>query len=211
MLRWSGLFGIAPQYWCRAEDGTALLTTTLPHPDCADNVCSETYTKRRQIYLNLYLVKTMQLLYLTTYKNARTYQHTKLTSGQQDSLLKALSSSEIYFHSSLRQQLEGSWASFLYLMGQRCSSDAKVRCWRGKQEHCCPAQSTPIFLSASVFANFTSDILTRRHFLSGLARKPLYSFYPFCLKFQDAQSRRGCGSVTAHGPHSQFGGGRLWL
>lgn len=36
-----------------SEDRTALFSTTLPQPDNADNVCSETYTKRRQIYLNL--------------------------------------------------------------------------------------------------------------------------------------------------------------
>lgn len=64
------------------------------------------------------------------------------------------------------------------------SNGTKMQQWcqgqvleRGKQEQCCPAQSTPIFLSASVFANFINDFLRKRRFLSGLARKPLYSFF----------------------------------
>lgn len=34
---------------------------------------------------------------------------------------------------------------------------------------------------------------------------PLYLFQPFCIKFPDAQSRRGCGSAAAYISPSQFG------
>lgn len=75
----------------------------------------------------------------------------------------------------------------------------------GKQEHCCPARSTLIFLPASAFANFTNDIFLKGDFTSGFTRTGPSTCSTFCIKDHDAQSRRGCGSVIAYEPPSQFG------
>ena len=75
----------------------------------------------------------------------------------------------------------------------------------GKHKHCWPAHSAHIFLPASAFANFTNDILLKGNFISGFTRTGPSTCSTFCIKYHDAQSRRGCGSVIAYKPPSQFG------